>query len=108
MNIRRGAYLTAFLSIATNPWKLVNTATTFLAVLSSYAVFLGPMTGLMISSYFFINKRKIKIEDLFLGNSNSIYWFTAGVNWRAGVAVCHFFDILIQSLRRQALYAVLC
>ncbi|KAJ5166291.1 Allantoin permease [Penicillium canariense] len=86
INIRRGAYLTALVSIACNPWKLVNTATTFLAVLSSYSVFLGPMTGLMISSYFIINQRKIKVDDLFIGNSSSIYWYTMGVNWRAVVA----------------------
>lgn len=86
INIRRGAYLTALLSIACNPWKLVNTATTFLAVLSSYSVFLGPMTGLMISSYFIINKRKIKVDDLFVGSDSSIYWYTWGINWRAAVA----------------------
>lgn len=87
INIRRGAYLTALISIACNPWKLVNTATVFLAVLSSYSVFLGPMTGLMISSYFVVNKRKIKVEDLFVGNNSSIYWYTSGINWRAAIAV---------------------
>ncbi|KAJ6088641.1 Allantoin permease [Penicillium sp. IBT 16267x] len=89
INIRRGAYITAILSIACNPWKLVNTATTFLTVLSSYAVFLGPMTGLMIASYFFVNKGKIKVEDLFIGDSSSIYWYTWGVDWRAVIGwVC--------------------
>lgn len=73
--------------MACNPWKLVNTATIFLAVLSSYSVFLGPMTGLMISSYFIINRRRIKVDDLFIGNSLSIYWYTCGLNWRAAVAV---------------------
>lgn len=88
INIRRGAYLTALLSIAVNPWKLVNTATTFLSVLSSYSVFLGPMTGLMISSYFVVNRQKINVDDLFVGNKQSIYWYTWGMNWRAIVAVC--------------------
>ena len=88
INIRRGAYLTVLLSIACNPWKLVNTATIFLTVLSSYAVFLGPMTGLMISSYFVVNRRKIKVDDLFVGNSTSIYWYTYGIDWRAVVAWC--------------------
>lgn len=87
INIRRGAYITAIVSIACNPWKLVNTATTFLTVLSSYSVFLGPMTGLMIASYFFVNKGKIKVEDLFIGDSSSIYWYTWGVDWRAVVGV---------------------
>lgn len=46
------------------------------------------MVGLMISSYLVVNQRKIKVPDLFVGNSNSIYWYTYGVNWRAVVAVC--------------------
>jgi nucleobase:cation symporter-1, NCS1 family len=47
INIRRGAYITALLSMVVNPWQLLATASTFLAVLSSYSVFLGPMVGLM-------------------------------------------------------------
>ncbi|KAF2194343.1 NCS1 nucleoside transporter family protein [Zopfia rhizophila CBS 207.26] len=86
INIRRGAYITALLSVVVNPWRLVNSATTFLTVLSSYSVFLGPMTGLMVSSYLFVNKRKINVDDLYRGDKSSIYWFTAGVNWRAILA----------------------
>jgi nucleobase:cation symporter-1, NCS1 family len=87
LNIRRGAYLTALLSMVVNPWQLLATASTFLSVLSSYSVFLGPMIGLMISSYYVVNKQKINIDHLFVGNSESIYWFSAGINWRAPIAV---------------------
>ncbi|KAE8358528.1 permease for cytosine/purines, uracil, thiamine, allantoin-domain-containing protein [Aspergillus caelatus] len=60
INLRRGAYITALVSVACNPWKLVNTATTFLAVLSSYSIF---------------------------SRTHGIYyWYTYGVNWRAPVA----------------------
>jgi NCS1 family nucleobase:cation symporter-1 len=88
LNIRRGAYLVAILSPVVNPWRLVNTATTFLTVLSSYSVFLAPMTGLMTASYLMVNKRKLNIDDLYCGDSRSIYWYTRGANWRAPVAVC--------------------
>lgn len=97
INIRRGAYLTVLISIAANPWKLVNTATTFITVLSSYSVFVGPMVGLMISSYLVVNQRKIKVPDLFVGNKNSIYWYTYGVNWRAIVAVCSYSPNVVES-----------
>jgi len=43
INIRRGAYITALLSIVVNPWQLLSSASIFLSVLSSYSVFLGPM-----------------------------------------------------------------
>jgi len=87
INIRRGAYITALLSMVVNPWQLLASANTFLAVLSSYGVFLGPMIGLMISSYYIVNRRKIKVDDLFRGDKSSVYWYTWGINWRAPVAV---------------------
>jgi NCS1 family nucleobase:cation symporter-1 len=86
INIRRGAYLTALLSPVVNPWQLLATASIFLSVLSSYSVFLGPMIGLMISSYYIVNRQKINVDDLFHGDRRSIYWFTWGINWRAPVA----------------------
>jgi nucleobase:cation symporter-1, NCS1 family len=87
INIRRGAYLTALLSMVVNPWQLLATASVFLSVLSSYSVFLGPMVGLMVTSYLIVNKRKIRVDDVYIGNRESIYWYTYGVNWRAVVAV---------------------
>ncbi|KAK1544786.1 hypothetical protein CPAR01_02288 [Colletotrichum paranaense] len=86
LNIRRGAYITAIFSVVVNPWRLVNTATIFLTVLSSYSVFLAPMTGLMISSYLIVNKSKVNVDHLYRGDSGSIYWFSYGFNWRAPVA----------------------
>ncbi|KAB5532677.1 permease for cytosine/purines, uracil, thiamine, allantoin-domain-containing protein [Coniochaeta sp. 2T2.1] len=85
INIRRGTYITALFSVVVNPWKLVNTATVFLTVLSSYSVFLGPMTGLMVASYLVVSRRKVNVDDLYRGDKASIYWFTAGFNWRAAV-----------------------
>ncbi|KAL7794421.1 permease for cytosine/purines, uracil, thiamine, allantoin domain-containing protein [Trichoderma ceciliae] len=86
INIRRGAYITVLLSPIVNPWQLVNTATTFLSVLSSYGVFLAPMTGMMFANYVVVNKRKVKLDDLFRGHSGSIYWYKYGVNFRAAIA----------------------
>ncbi|KAL4935176.1 hypothetical protein BDV06DRAFT_234578 [Aspergillus oleicola] len=86
INIRRGAYIIAILSPIVNPWRLVNTATTFLTVLSGYGVFLAPMTGLMVAHYLLVCRQKINVDDLFTGDRGSIYWYTAGVNWRAPVA----------------------
>ena len=101
INLRRGAYITVLASIACNPLKLVNTATTFLAVLSSYSIFLGPMVGSMIASYFAVIRRKIKVEDLFPCHEDNrgIYWYTNGVNWRAPVAVSHFQYVSFVQLR---------
>ncbi|KAK8111707.1 uncharacterized protein PG998_008164 [Apiospora kogelbergensis] len=86
IDIRRGAYITMLLSVVVNPWQLANTSTTFLTVLSSYSVFLAPMVGMMVFSYLVVNKRKIKVDDLYTDGSGGIYWYTAGINWRSIVA----------------------
>lgn len=90
INIRRGAYVTALLSPLVNPWRLVGTASIFLSVVAGYSVFLAPMVGIMVASYFVVCKRKLDIDSLFTGDRSSIYWYTCGVNWRAIVAVSCF------------------
>ncbi|KAI0631663.1 NCS1 nucleoside transporter family [Trametes polyzona] len=86
INIRRGAFITAALGIAICPWKLLTGASVFLTVLSSFAVFLGPLTGVMVSDYLIIRRRKLRLSHLYMPNSGSIYWFTHGVNFRAVVS----------------------
>lgn len=87
ISIRRGAYITAILSPIVNPWRLVNTATTFISVLSGYGVFLAPMTGVMAAFYVLVCKQKVNVEDLYRDDKDSVYWYKWGVNWRAAVAV---------------------
>lgn len=86
VDIRRGAYLTALVSPAVNPWQLLSTAPTFLLV-SGYGVFLGPMMGMMTVHYLVVCKRKLKVEHLYRGDAGGIYWYWHGFNWRALAAV---------------------
>lgn len=83
INIRRGAFITSVLGILINPWQLADTANTFINVLDGYSVFLGPMTGMMVCDFWVVRKRKFKLSHLYMPNSNSIYWYHAGFNWRA-------------------------
>lgn len=83
INIRRGAYISLIISIALCPWELLASAGTFINVLSAYSVFLGPMCGLMISEYWVVRSRKIKLTDLYHPGHDGIYYYTKGVNWRA-------------------------
>lgn len=67
----------------------------------------------MISSYYIVNKRKIKVDDLFRGNRESVYWYTWGINWRAPIAVsmplrldqkCHYQTVNLQCLAHADLF----
>lgn len=86
INIRRGALLTAAIGIVINPWQFVNSANAFMNVLDGYSVFLGPMVGMMICDFWIIRSRKLKLSHLYMPNSDSIYWFHHGFNWRAVVS----------------------
>lgn len=90
INIRRGAYITALISPVVNPWRMVDTATIFINVMSGYGVFLAPMTGMMVTSYYFVHRQKLDVDDLFRGDPSSKYWYTGGVNWRAPIAASIF------------------
>jgi nucleobase:cation symporter-1, NCS1 family len=50
------------------------TANSFISAISGYAVFLGPLTGIMVTEYHIIRRRRIKLSHLYLPNQDSDYW----------------------------------
>lgn len=86
IDIRRGSLIIAVIGICINPWKIMNTANSFISAISGYAVFLGPLTGIMFADYHFLRHRRIKLSHLFLPQTGSDYWFWHGLNWRAPIA----------------------
>ncbi|CAG8983930.1 hypothetical protein HYALB_00006897 [Hymenoscyphus albidus] len=81
IDIRRGSIITFFAAWIVQPWQLINRASTFITVLSSFSVFLAPIMGVMCADYFFIRHQRIKLSHLY-HPQGSDYWYTAGVNWR--------------------------
>ncbi|KXN85959.1 Allantoin permease, partial [Leucoagaricus sp. SymC.cos] len=86
ITIRRGSFIIAAVGIVINPWKFLNTANSFITAISAYAVFLGPLTGIMFAEYHILRRRRIKLAHLFLPSNQSDYWFWHGLNWKAPVA----------------------
>lgn len=82
IDIRRGAIITFLAAWIVQPWQLINRATTFIAVLSSFSVFLAPMIGIMACDYYILRKRRIRLSHLYRTEDSS-YYFWKGVNWRA-------------------------
>ncbi|KAL1758225.1 permease for cytosine/purines, uracil, thiamine, allantoin-domain-containing protein [Schizophyllum commune] len=86
INIRRGSVLIAIIGICINPWRILNTANSFISAISAFGVFLGPMSGIMLADYHLLRGRQLKLSHLFLPAKASDYWFWHGLNWRAPVA----------------------
>ncbi|KAH8760886.1 NCS1 nucleoside transporter [Hyaloscypha finlandica] len=85
INIRRGQFICAVVSFAICPWEIQAKATTFLAFMGAYTLFLGATTGVMMTDYFWVRRGYgINISHLF--KPRGIYWYNYGCNWRAFVA----------------------
>lgn len=82
INIRRGAIITFVAAWIVQPWQLINKATTFVAVLSSFSVFLAPIIGIMACDYYLLRHRRIRLSHLYRSH-DSAYYFSKGFNWRA-------------------------
>lgn len=40
----------------------------------------------MLADYHVLRKHKLRVNELYIGDSSSHYWFNHGFNWRAFVA----------------------
>jgi len=86
ISFKTGGVITCFVGLAMMPWKLLANYRTFiLGWLGGYAAFLGPVAGIMICDYFLIRRRVLQVDDLYL--RGGAYEYSAGVNWRAIVAL---------------------
>ncbi|KAF9050257.1 NCS1 nucleoside transporter family [Panaeolus papilionaceus] len=86
IDIRRGSFIIAIIGICINPWKILNTANSFISAISGYAVFLGPLSGIMLVEYHIVRRRRVKLSHMFIANFTSDYWYWHGLNWRAPIA----------------------
>lgn len=85
VNIERGCVIAAIVGCwVIVPWKILNSASTFLAFMGGYAVFLGPIAGILASDYWLVKKQNIDVPALYDPNGRYRYWF--GINWRALLA----------------------
>ncbi|KAL3446923.1 NCS1 allantoate transporter [Aspergillus insuetus] len=95
INIRRGQFLCAILGVAVTPWNILNSATNLLNFLNGYAVFLGPLCGILLADYWILRRTRIRLGQLYRPGDGGAYWYTHGWNLRA---VCSFFLALVPNL----------
>jgi len=86
ISFRLGGYITAGLGIAIMPWKLLESAGSYLFVwLIGYSSLLGPVAGIMITDYFFIRKCELNTDALY--DENGEYAYRKGWNISALIAL---------------------
>ncbi|CCD26951.1 uridine permease NDAI_0J00590 [Naumovozyma dairenensis CBS 421] len=87
INIRRGAYICACISLAICPWNLMASSSIFTTALSAYAVFLSAIAGVIFADYFVVRKGYVNIFHCYTNKEGSYYMYNKwGTNWRAVLA----------------------
>jgi NCS1 family nucleobase:cation symporter-1 len=88
IDVARGGVVMCIIGYLINPWRFVNQAGTFITVLNSFGMFVAPLAGVNAVDFWLVRKRNWRVPDLYIGDSRSIYWYTAGWNWRALASWC--------------------
>ncbi|MAZ86960.1 MAG: nitrate reductase [Cellvibrionaceae bacterium] len=85
ISFRTGGFITAGLGIVIMPWKLMESAGSYLFVwLVGYSSLLGPIAGILIADYFFVRRSQLKLDQLYL--REGCYEYQNGWNLKALLA----------------------
>jgi NCS1 nucleoside transporter family len=85
LNYRTAGLLTGVLGIVIQPWRLISDPSIYIFVwLGFYGGVLASVAGVLIAGYWFVNRTRLHLADLYLPDGR--YWYAAGWNWRAVVA----------------------
>lgn len=85
--VRRCILISAVLTYACVPWKLLGTSTSFISWLASYQIFLSAVAGVLLSHYYLVSGGLLLVEpDCYSTSKRAVYRYTYGVNIRAYIA----------------------
>lgn len=87
LNYKSGVIIASVISFLIMPWKLMENADSIFIFLNAIGAVLGPVAGVMIASYFFVEKEEINLDELYMNvdehdTSNQYY----GLNKPAYIA----------------------
>jgi NCS1 family nucleobase:cation symporter-1 len=81
-----GAILTGVLALATQPWRELESAHTYIFIwLGTYGALLGSFDGIAIADYWLVRKSRLNLAQLY--NPTGIYMYDGGFNVRAVIAL---------------------
>jgi NCS1 family nucleobase:cation symporter-1 len=93
ISFRIGGLITGVIGILIMPWKLLENAEVYVQTwLVGYSSLLGAVGGVLIADYFLLRRTRLDLPGLY--RKNGPYWYAAGVNPRAllalalGIAPC--------------------
>jgi NCS1 family nucleobase:cation symporter-1 len=81
-----GGLITAIIGVLMMPWKLMSSMGAYIFTwLIGYSGLMGAIAGILICDYWILRNQRLKLADLF--DTDGIYSYTNGFNWRAIIAL---------------------
>ncbi len=81
-----GGLITAVIGVLMMPWKLMSSMGAYIFTwLIGYSGLMGAIAGILICDYWVLRKQRLSLTDLF--DTNGIYSYSNGINWRAMAAL---------------------
>jgi NCS1 family nucleobase:cation symporter-1 len=66
ISFKTGGYITAAIGVLMFPWKVLETAGTYIFTwLVGYSALLGPIAGILVADYFIVRRQRLNVTDLF-------------------------------------------
>lgn len=82
-----GGLITAVIGVIMMPWKLMGTMGAYIFTwLIGYSGLMGAIAGILICDYWVLRNQRLSLSGLF--ETNGIYSYSKGINWRAMIALC--------------------
>lgn len=82
ISFRTGGYITGIIGVLIFPWKLIADPNGYIFTwLIAYSSLLGPVGGIMIADYYFIRKKELNLNQLYIANGS--YSYKKGFNDKA-------------------------
>ncbi len=86
IDFARGGLITGVIGIAIMPWKLLESADTYIGFLIAYSGLLGPVAGIFVADYWIVRRRNLALADLYAKeglygrwNPKALFALAAGV-----------------------------
>jgi NCS1 family nucleobase:cation symporter-1 len=86
ISFRLGGLITGIIGILIQPWRILENASVYIDKwLVGYSLLLGAVGGVLIADYIFV--RRTQLDQAGLYKKDGDYWYSAGINWRAVIAL---------------------
>jgi NCS1 family nucleobase:cation symporter-1 len=107
---RTGGMIAAVGSVFLTPWNLYNNPEVIHYTLDILGSFIGPLFGILIADFYYVQKQRVKVDDLYSMEPSGRYWYKNGYNRKAiaaliPAALIPILCVLVPTLRGAANYA---